>query len=289
MSRWNVKLIRANIALYTGEYADARRWLAEYQAEGIAPEHAAQVLWLDAHTQPEPAERLRRLGAMVAQLDPSDPYADLARAALEAERAAEPPVVKRSYLPRIALLIGVLLIGVVAAILFSGGTPPATVVLTTTPALPPTATPPPDRSTPLTGDGFTVRYADGLLTAVGVEDSSTRVVRLGTGEFVSPLEGARFYALEVAFECRSPICNNPPQGVLTVRLADGSQIAPRRDLALFEQATLTPIALGRITRGWVIFEIPVISPVAALEITTRDPQTGLDSVVEIPLAESLSP
>ncbi len=290
MSRWNVKLIRANIALYTGEYAEVRRWLADYQTEGIASEHASQVLWLDAHTQPEPAERLRRLGAMVAQLDPSDPYADLARAALEAERAAEPPVVKQSWLPRAAIITGVLLLGITAAFLLSGGANTPTVPLATeTPALAPTLTPPPDRSTPLTGDGFTVRYTDGLLTAVGVEDNSIRVVRIGTGEFMTPLEGARFYALEVAFECRSPICNNPPQGELSLRLADGSRIEPRRDLALSGQDTLVPIALGRITRGWVIFEIPVISPAAALGITTRDPATSAESTVEINLAGSIAP
>jgi len=289
MSRWNAKLIRANIALYSGEYAEARRWLADCQAEGIASEHASQALWLDAHTQPEPAERLRRLGAMVAQLESSDPYADLARAALDAERAAAPSVVKTSWLPRAAILIGVLLLGITAAFLFSGGAAPSVPVPTQTPAISPTATPPPDRSTPLTGEGFTVRYPDGLLTAVGLEDSSSRVVSAGTGEFITPLEGARFYALEVAFECRSPICNNPPQGNLTVRLADGSQIEPRRDLALFGQDTLAPIALGRITRGWVIFEIPVISPAAALEITTRDIATGLDSTVEINLGGNVSP
>lgn len=284
MSRWHVKLIRANIALYTGDYTEARRWLTDYQAEGIAAEHTSQVMWLDAHTQPEPAERLRRLGAMVAQLDPTDPYVDLARAALEAERAAEPPLIKSSWLPRVGILVGVLILGVVGVILWGGTTPPVVPSPTATAIQTPTATQPPDRSTPLTGEGYTVRYTDGLLTAVGIEDSSLRVVRLNTGDFVMPLEGARFYALELAFECRTSICNNPPQGDLMLRLADGSRIEPRSDLGLFGQDTLAPIALGRITRGWVIFEIPVISPIAALEIITRDSATNLDTTVEIRLS-----
>jgi hypothetical protein len=283
MSRWNAKLIRANIALYIGDYTEARRWLADYQTEGIAAEHASQVMWLDAHTQPEPAERLGRLGAMVAQLAPSDPYADLARAALEAERAAEPPAPKTSRWPRIGIWVGLVLIGSMAAFALNGGNPPPTSRPTVTPTVMPTATLPPDRSTPLTGEGYTVRYSDGLLSAVGIEDSSVRVVRLNSDDFVTPLDGARFYALEVAFECRSSICNNPPQGQLKLRLADGSHIEPRRELGLFGQDILTPIALGRITRGWVIFEIPVISPAAALEITYRDSATNLDSTVEINL------
>lgn len=284
MSRPNAKLIRANIALFTGDYGEVRRWLTDYQNEGIAAEHTSQVMWLDAHTQPDPAERLRRLEAMAAQLDPSDPYADLARAALEAERAAEPPTLKASALPRIGLLVGIVLVGlVITAALLGGNSSTPALISTATPVQTPTATPPPDRSTPLTGDTYTVRYTDGLLTAVGVEDNSVRVVQFNTGEFATPLEGARFYALELAFECRSSICNNPPQGELSLRLADDSRLEPRRELGLFGQDILMPIALGRITRGWVIFEIPVISPPAALEITTRDTQTGLESTVEIAL------
>lgn len=283
MSRPHPKLIRANIALYTGDYTEARRWLAEYQADGIAADHASQVMWLDAHTQPEPAERVRRLAAMVAQLDPSDPYADLARAALEAERAAESPSAHPRRWRLLALLVGVVVMGfiVIGGAGLGGGVPDATP--TPAPTLSPTSTPPPDRSTPLTGEGYTVRYTDGLLTAVGVEDQSVRVVRLNTTEFLTPLDGARFYALELAFECRSSICNNPPQGQLALRLTDGSRIEPRRELGLFGQDVLTPIALGRITRGWVIFEIPVISPVAALEITYREADTSLESVAEIVL------
>jgi hypothetical protein len=283
MSRPHPKLIRANIALYTGDYTEARRWLTDYQTDGIAAEHASQVMWLDAHTQPEPAERVRRLAAMVAQLDPSDPYADLARAALEAERAAELPIAQSGRWRWVGLLVGLLAIGVLVVGLSGLGASVPTPTPTASPAPPPTSTPPPDRSTPLTGEGYTVRYTDGLLTAVGVEDQSVRVVRLNSTEFVTPLDGARFYALELAFECRSSICNNPPQGQLALRLTDGSRIEPRRELGLFGQDVLTPIALGRITRGWVIFEIPVISPVAALELTYREAESGLESVAEIRL------
>lgn len=282
MSRWNAKLIRANIALFTGDYAEARRWLADCQAEGIAAEHASQAMWLDAHTQPDPTERLRRLEGMAAQLDPSDPYAALARAALDAERAAGSPAAPNRGWVRALVVLLVLGIGAAVVALVINGNAPADVIPTAQPTIFPTPTLPPDRSRPLTGEGYTARYAEGLLTAVAIEDDSARVVRAVTGETIVPLDGARFYALEVAFECRAAICSAPPQAEVAVRLTDGSRIAPRRDLALVGQTVLEPVALGRITRGWLVFEVPVIGAVEALEITTRDAESG-EIVTEIGL------
>ncbi len=284
MSRWNAKLIRANIALYAGDYAAARRWLADALAEGITPEQTAQALWLDAHTQPDPDERVRRLQAIAAQYDPSEVvYAQLAARALSAERAAMPASGPRAGWGWRALMLGALL-GVAGLLVLWGlnafGAPQASDPLPTLTAPVPTVTPLPDRSVPLAGAGFTVRYPDGLLSAVAVEDGSLRVT---DGErLITPLDGARFYALELAFECRAAICATPPQAELTLRLTDGSRLRPRGGLRLVDGEVLSPVALGRITRGWVIFEIPVIGAVSALEATTRAPD-GAPATVEIGL------
>jgi hypothetical protein len=221
-------------------------------------------LWLEAHTQPDPAERTRRLTALAAQYDASNPYADLARAALEAERLAAPPPAPRQRWPLWALLgVGVV---VVAAALLSNPRPADPTLTPTSPPATLAPTPLPDRSTPLTGDAYTVRYADGLLSVVAVEDDSGRATEGDGLQPLAPLDGARFYAVEVAFECRAAICDQPPQADLALRLFDGSRIAPRPRTALIGQDTLAPVALGRITRGWLVFEIPRVGVVQALEV-----------------------
>ncbi len=75
--------------------------------------------------------------------------------------------------------------------------------------------------------------------------------------------------LQIAFECRSGVCDQPPEADLTLLLDDATAIQPRSDLSLGGEATLSPVALGRVTTGWIIFEIPLISRAIALNVSAR--------------------
>src|SRR5262249_8576546 len=91
-----------------------------------------------------------------------------------------------------------------------------------------------------------------------------------TNEVLTPIPGARFYALNVAFECRGGICDAPPQAILKLQLDDGSLIAPRTGVQIAGTTPLSPIALGRTTSGWLVFEVPSITPVSALVVSAPD-------------------
>jgi hypothetical protein len=122
----------------------------------------------------------------------------------------------------------------------------------------------------LVADAYTARYPQGILQVTAIEDQSERVIDSDTGEVLTPIPGARFYALNVVFECRGGICDAPPQANLTLQLDDGSRIQPRVGVQIAGATGLSPIALGRTTNGWVVFEVPSITPVAALVVSAPD-------------------
>lgn len=276
-------LIRANIALFTGDYAEVRRLLDDYRAAGGgAAEHAPMALWLDAHAQPEPEERLRRLESLLSLVPPDDPYARLARTILTLERPVpvEPPP-HRFTLPRLIIMaLALVLIIAGVSIILPKPQPPAVADTPPTAAPAVTAAPLPDRSRPLTGVSR-VSYAGGILQVIAVEDGAQRIV--GTdGAPLTPVPGARFFAVELAFECRIAICQNPPEAALALRLADGSLIAPEGRAFVQNRTALSPVALGITTRGWLTFEIPSIIATAMLNVTAVD-AGGAPIILEMPL------
>lgn len=264
-------LIRANVALYLGDYAEVRRLLADYRAEGGgAAEHAPMALWLDAHAQSEPDERLRRLEALVTVVPPDNTYARLAQHIIDTETPArqdEPRGIGRRGVAFIGLASFVLLVVIMAVVMRPQNTVVPDVPPTATVA--PTAAPLPDRSRPLTASAYTATYAGGILQVTAVENDSQRIVGRD-GVQVQPVPGARFYAAELAFECRAPICQRPPDADIALRLADDSRIQPRTEVFVQGESSLQPVALGVTTRGWVVFEIPSIIAVSGLDVYATD-------------------
>jgi hypothetical protein len=262
-------LIQANLALFEGNRAEALRLLRQYEAErpADADPHRSMVLWLEAQTQTDDEARIHLLHQLLQQVDVKDPYSQMARDYLQAEEAYADPI-QRSHAgwwATGAVIALVLVGGVVGASLFTADSqgaavlPTPTVTVTTPPNLP-------DRSEPLVAPSFTARYERGILQVAALEDDSARVIDSGTGQVVLPVAGARFFALEIAFECRSGVCDEPPQAALTLRTGTEDDIAVKADVQIANTQPLQPVALGRTTRGWVVFEIPTLSRVEALHV-----------------------
>jgi hypothetical protein len=279
----NRKLVKANIALFKGGRGETARLLGDYRAAGGGePARAPMVLWLDAQAQPDRAERIKRLNVLIANVPPDDPYAQMARQVLLDEETYQQKISDAAARPDMKFgavgkaLAFVLLGGLIVLVGMSILNPPqpeiesdagaqnAVSVPTTIP------TPLPDNSRALVADAYTARYPQGILQVTAIEDESERVIDSDTGEVLTPIPGARFYALNVVFECRGGICDAPPQANLTLQLDDGSRIQPRAGVQIAGTMPLSPIALGRTTNGWVVFEVPSITPVSALLVSAPD-------------------
>lgn len=274
-----LKLVQANLALYRGDRLETLRLLAEDAEErGANPARDPQQplrLWLEAQAQPDADARLERLRLLLA-LEPGSEYAHLASVLIDEEQTLRARIREAErqsgrifgltlwQLGAVSLLLIVLGIG--AAYLLS---PPASTVTPTPP--PPTpvvqATLPPDRSVALLPDTRTLRYESGLLQVMAFEEESTRVFDGVRGELLTPVPGARFFALKLAFECREGICDQPPQARLSILTDDGFSIEARPDALLLGGEVLQAIALGRRSLGWVVFEIPLASRPLALAVT----------------------
>lgn len=273
-------LIKANIALLEGSPAEAQRLLDDYRSEH-APNpdpDLALVLWIEAHSQPTPEALVEGLRVLLSRVPPEDKYARMAQAYLQDEAtytAPLPSAIRRQPL----LLAGAFtLVGVVITIalimLFNRSQPPPTVDSTAVAqtALAPTAVVAanlPDTSQTLASEGYTARYPQGILNVLALENESRRVVRNSDGSVATPIAGARFYALKLNFECRSGICDQPPQARITVTLDDGTLIEPRTGFSMSGEGMLEAVALGRVTVGWVVFEIPLVSTVESLLVAPR--------------------
>jgi len=280
----NRKLVKANLALLKGGRGETARLLGDYRAAGGGePERAPMVLWLDAQAQPDRAERIRRLHTLIASVPPDDPYAQMARQVLQDEENYRERIAQAEAHP--ALKIGgigralafALLGGLIVLVGMSILNPPKQETLIDVGAqglapLPATTIPTalPDYSRPLVADAYTARYPQGILQVTAVEDESERVIDSNTAEVLTPIPGARFYALNIAFECRGGICDAPPQANLTLQLDDGSLIEPRTGVQIAGTTLLSPIALGRTTSGWIVFEVPTITPVSSLVVSALD-------------------
>lgn len=280
----DARLIKANIALFKGERAETLRFLQDYVDEfGFSLERdpdAPLVMWLDAQAQAEREERIRRLQILVNSIPVGNHYQQLAQNYLaEEERLGqrvrslgggglgEMSVGKAALF----LVIGAILALGGAALISSrtAGQTPAISTVTAAPA--PTALNLPDLSQALVADSFSAHYPRGVLQVTALEEDSKRVMDSREQTLATPVPGARFYALSLIFECRGGICDQPPEAQLSLQLDNGDLIPVRENASIAGQPTLQPIALGRTTAGWMVFEVPVISSVRALVVSPPDP------------------
>lgn len=265
-------LIKANIALFTGDRTETLRLLTEYRSQHPDHHNDPQVLWMYAHTHVNQEDCIQALRELVSVTDPNNRYSRMAQDYLALESDYQQKLAP-SALPRLTpvtvwrAVVVLLLCGVIGVLLARSpqNTLPS-IAATSTPSVEITATIPPDRSEALVADTYTTRYDAGFLQVAAFEDQSQRVVDVN-GQPVKPVLGARFYAIRIVFECRAGICDNPPQAELAIQMDNGNIIPARRDLRIITEEQLQPIALGRVTRGWVVFEIPTISGIASLRIT----------------------
>lgn len=283
MADMHPSLVRANIALFTGDYAEVRRLLQDYRAEGGgAAEFASMALWLDAQAQSDQEERLRRLESLVVSVPVEDPYAALAQTVLDLEREELPPAAP--LIRRWQVIVAVVILFGVLIALYVGSLRTSDVEIAVDPtAAPPAATPTllPDLSRPLTADLYTVRYAGGILQVTAVEDDSQRILDSG-GQVIEPVPGARFVAVELAFECRLAICQQPPEAEIALGLNDQTRIAPRTDVRVQNELELSAVALGVTTRGWLVFEAPAIVPIDGLFVLAPN-SSGSSQSLRVPL------
>jgi hypothetical protein len=279
----DARLIKANIALFKGERAETLRFLQEYVDEfGFSLErdpHAPLVMWLDAQAQTERDERIRRLRILVNSVPADSLYSQLAQQYLYEEDRLTAPAssgFELGGMARAALLLvvgGALALGG-AALLNSGQpAPPAATGATVTPSPAPTEMNLPDLSQALVADSFTANYPRGVLQVTALEEDSKRVINTSEQTLATPVPGARFFALSLVFECRGGICNAPPEAQLALQVDNGDLIPVRQNASIAAQPTMQPIALGRTTAGWVVFEVPLISTVRALVVSPPDPNS----------------
>jgi hypothetical protein len=280
----DARLIQANLALFKGEHAEVGRLLNEVRAERPpTDDEAALMRWLDAQIQPDRNERLRRLGALVAGAPPDNTYARLAARYLAEEdayrdrlAAVKTRSVTGVWKPLAFVAAGALVIFLLMSAVLPNTQPPPTAAPTLT-AAPTDAPPPPDRSQALVADSYTARYPAGILQITAVESDSARVLNANDAG-ATPVPGARFYALSVVFECRSGVCDAPPGAVLALQLDNGDLIKVRDGLRIAGEKTLQPVALGRTTSGWVVFEVPLVTQVKALVISPLESGPRFDPI-----------
>lgn len=279
-------LIKANIALFKGERAETLRFLQDYINEfGFSLENdpdAPLVMWLDAQAQTDRGERIRRLQILVSSAPADNHYSQLARHYLSEEirlggiPSPQPATPRRAIW--VTLAVGLALVLLIAA-LTPLSSPPAAEVPANTPLPQATALNLPDRSQPLVADSFTARYPRGILQILAVEEDSKRVLNSRDQTLATPVEGARFYALSLSFECRGGICERPPEAVLALQLDNGDWIEPKSEVSIAGQPLMQAVALGRSTAGWVIFEVPLVSPVKALVVSDLNDEGTFEPIV----------
>lgn len=297
----NPTLIKANIALFNGSRAEARRLLGDYQAQaGAAPaaEEATLVQWLGAQAQDSRDARVEGLRKLLQTAPPDDPYARLATQYLADEQRAEEaaatdtvPEAGEAPQPKARAILGVpfwkagafALVGVIAGIIamtiFGGGSvasgPSVVTVPTTAPGTTPAGTPLPDRSTPIPGELHQTTYPDGILQVTRIEDDSQRIVDQ-QNNVATPVAGTRFVALKLLFECRGGsggICRQPPEATVALLLDDLVTLAPRRsDVTVAGEGTFRQVAQGNTTDGWAVFEVPESRGVGSLAVFPTRPE-----------------
>lgn len=290
------KLIKANIALFNGARSEARRLLEEYRAAEVDSKPTPMLLWMEAQAQDTHQERIERLHLLVETAGENNSYARHARAFIEDERSyGDKPV--RGSRGGAATVAGVplgkaaLFAVIGAAVAFIGfsalnpgrnaaqqATPPTGLVTSGNATLGAAAATPlnlPDRSVTVDSpDNFTAQYPQGVLQITAYEDNSERAANIRDLVVLAPTTGARFYALKLLFECRAELCQNPPEASLSLELESGNEIAVMEGVGVHGETLLQPIARGRSTNGWVVFEIAEDSIPVRLIITPATSTTS---------------
>lgn len=299
-------LIQANIALFEGNRAEVRRLLDAYCAEvgggEINTETAGMIRWLEAHSQDRLEQRIEQL-RILETMPNAGSYARLANQYLadedhyQSQLNIKPKVEQSRWMfmgvPAWKIgvfgLVGALTAMVILSFITAGSgqrIQTAADVDNTLNESPAESTLNlPDKSQPLLMDSHRASYPDGILQIAALEDFSERVVSNESSTPVNPVNGAKFYALRVMFECRTAICNAPPEAALNLQIGDEMLVPVRDDLFISGESTLEPIALGRSTAGWIVFEIPANARVDALVIQSRDQRNPFDPV-SIDLAQT---
>lgn len=298
----NPTLIKANIALFNGSRAEARRLLGEYQAQTGStpdPDEVTLVQWLTAQAQDSRDARVDGLRKLLETAPPSDPYARLASQYLadeqKAEIAAKTDTVSEDGSPAPSRRSGVLgvawwkaaafvfagvIVGVIVMTLFSGGPGASTAaaqVATPQPggqATLPAGTPLPDLSTPIAPELHQADYLRGTLQVSRIEDDSQRVVD-DRGASLTPVTGTRFVALKLVFECGQGTCDNPPEAALAVVLDDLSAEPLVQGAQIAGETVLEPVGQSFSTNGWVVFQVPDAREVLSLGVVPLETEATL--------------
>jgi hypothetical protein len=295
-------LIKANIALFKGERAETQRLLQGHIIKNSRTwkddSNATMIIWLQAQSQNNLDERIKHLELLVANTDSDDYYGQMAQDYLQEEDNYQQKInPRRRRFSGIALgvpwwkaFILMLLGGVItfAGLNILNDDSPQPAAQDTTLAANDEQHQPtldaPDKSQILVPDSYTARYPQGIMQIAAIEDNSERVTDAGQQLQILPVPGARFYALNIIFECRGlkAICDEPPEAELTLKLADDRLVATRADVSIAGESVFEPIALGRTTTGWVVFEIPLISTIDTLIIMPADEDgTATPVVIEL--------
>ena len=274
-------LIRANLALFKGEYQEVTRLLSAYRSQLPAEPPDSMVIWLEAQAQPDQADRVRLLQNLSDSTRPDELYGLLAREALAVEGPDDPDSKPRRFPRPVAgawlraamfIVIGVVVAVAGNALLSDQKLPEVQTVIVTTTPIPDaqaTALNLPDASQQLVAGAFQARYPGGILQLRAYEDRSERVIDTRTEQILSPVPGARFFAVKAAFECRASICSTPPEAAIALQTDGGEVIPVREDARLFREDQMQAVALGRTTEGWLIFEVPVTFRAEAVVVTPR--------------------
>lgn len=283
------KLIKANIALFNGARTETRRLLDEYRAESEDAKPTPMILWLDAQSRETRDARIDGLHTLLEEMGDNSRYARYARAYIDDERNYGNKKVSGGRGGSGIAILGVsvwkaLLFAIVGGamgfIAFSAFNPG--VGVTQNVALTPNVTTPgaailgqnlatplnlPNLSTPVAPELFQAQYDQGVLQITAVEENSQRAADIRELVVLTPITGARFYALKLIFECRQGICANPPQARLALELEEGLDIPAMDNVGITGENLFQPVAQGRSTNGWVVFEIPADSTPSRLVIT----------------------
>lgn len=287
-------LIQAHRAIFDGDRAEARQILNEYHANHADSNEELQ--WLLAHAEDDYDLFMQGLYQLIEEGDSENRYVTMAQEYINEEhelraKVTPPPRRSRSKLFVGSGIIAVILLGIWIIYLgfFSNQSSTINDIATedsnimqeeiATPGLV-------DRSQVLFGDTYTARFTSGIIQIMAVEDRSGRVRYSRDDSLATPVPGARFVAISILFECRDGICREPPQADLFLEL-DGLELtANRADLYISDVLDLEPVALGRATEGWIIFEVPVLNRPTSLVIRplandfgTRSP----DIVIDLPI------
>jgi hypothetical protein len=263
-------------AVLAGDRYTAHELLKEYlRHDNRDPE----ALWYIIHTTDDEDFRAQALDTLIAKT-PDSAWRERAKRIREREEELEPPPSwsERQWERMKAhkgLIISVILVVFVfiplAAILVvrerdqneqerqQALSATATARVTPTPSATPTSTPFPRVSQ------YQARYDEGTLVVLRIERATQRPLqsdRTSDAATPAPPVGAEFVAIQFEFLCGTAqaICNEPPQGDISLRLANGSVVSynTSNTVTVVGELMLGAVSAsqGATISGWRVFEVP---------------------------------